>query len=127
MTIPAELVALARSGAYLSLCDGSEAIVSLVTGPDRETNTNRYIAPFAMLDDARSLLDVLGWTERDMETPVEVDLRLHRTALVAALGQQREAEEGYAEQTEPGADPNPAVAQIKVAKLRAFLGHVEEA
>jgi hypothetical protein len=99
LTIPAEHVALARSGLVAEAGSAAEDIGAVTELAHRETHEarSRWEAAFAGLDNARSLLDVLGWMSDDEPHDVEVDLRAYRDTLLAALHTQLEAECGHAE------------------------------
>jgi hypothetical protein len=124
ITIRAELVSLVRSGAYLTLNTGAAAIVSLVEGCDRETDADRYVAPFALLDGGRILLRAIGWTDPCEPYAVDVDGE-HRPALLAALSEQAEAERGLAEDQEASLGER-AEAKVRAGQLADFIARVEE-
>jgi hypothetical protein len=99
LTIPAEHVALVRSGLIAELRSAADEIGTVAEFAARETRYARFRwkAAFAHFDDARALLDVVGWHVDRKPRDVEVDLRAHHNALLAALHMQVEAERGHAE------------------------------
>lgn len=90
-TIPAAAVLRLREALYGQLGDVAEELASAERTPGREILGDWY-EPVARFDRTRALLDAIGWSERDPEPDVEVDLEAHRQVIVTALSDQMEAE-----------------------------------
>jgi hypothetical protein len=99
--VDAGMVGCLRIGLHSVLGQAAEAICEVVEGGGREHRRESYAEPLDRFDRARALLGVVGWEEGETATArardVEIDLRAHRDALLAALRLQVEAERGYAE------------------------------
>jgi hypothetical protein len=61
ITIPSTLAESVRLGAHVALGTALEQLATLNARADRETAPERYSAPLARFDDARALLDRIGW------------------------------------------------------------------
>jgi hypothetical protein len=90
-TIPADAVLRLREALYSQLGDVAEELASADRRPGREIH-DEWSTAVARFDRTRALLDEIGWSERDPEHDVEIDLDAHRQAIVAALSEQLEAE-----------------------------------
>jgi hypothetical protein len=82
--IPAEAVLRLREALYSQLGYIAEELASLARTPGREIN-DEWSEPVARFDRTRALLDQIGWSERDPEQDVEIDLDRHRQVILAAL------------------------------------------
>ncbi len=99
--VDAGMVGCLRIGLHSVLGQAAEAICEVVEHGGREHRCESYVEPLDRFDRARGLLDVVGWEEGDTAAActrdVEIDLQVHRDALLAALHLQVEAECGHAE------------------------------
>jgi hypothetical protein len=91
ITIPADAVLQLRGALYSELGDVAEELASAVRPPEREAS-DEWPKLVARFDRTRAVLDVIGWTERDPERDVEIDLDLHRRVIVDALSDALEGE-----------------------------------
>jgi hypothetical protein len=91
ITIPADAVLRLREALYSQLGDVAEELASADRRPGREVH-DEWSEAVARFDRTRALLDEIGWSERDPERDVEVDLDRHRHVIVDALSDQLDAE-----------------------------------
>jgi hypothetical protein len=82
LMIPHELVATLRDGLHAELADAAGGIIE---AGQTAREDRRYGSALGQFDGVRRLLDLFGWTDRDQEIDVPVDLVEHRQALMAAL------------------------------------------
>jgi hypothetical protein len=128
ITIPAELVALVRGGAYLELHGALAEASTVIEGLDRENpaSPKRCLQVFARIDGARGLLDRLCWTARGEQESAEIDLHHHHPALYGALAERLESERGHLE-TLGGDDPIRGEAEGRATELRGLLEEIGDA
>jgi hypothetical protein len=73
LTLPAEVVVLLRGVLHAGLARAAEGLAeacSLASPGDR-------LGPLGRLDGVRALLDEIGWSARERQRPVEIDLGMH--------------------------------------------------
>jgi len=83
-TIPAETVALVRSGSFAELFVAAEEIAGAQLDAGYEEAAEWYAEPLRRLDAARALLAEVGWERVAEPVPVTIDLDTHRGALLRA-------------------------------------------
>lgn len=83
ITIPADIVRELRSALYVAMSGAAEELATL--GYERGTTFARWQTWTATFDRARSLLDRIGWQDREPETDVQLDTDVHRRALTDTL------------------------------------------
>jgi hypothetical protein len=122
-----------REGLHAAIGAAAEAISQVVAQAGRERHPERYREPLDRFDQARALLDLVGWRETGAPTEVRVDLREHRRALLDALGvemivaedDQREAVTLDAERAARGEPPQREATARRVRALRELAASVE--
>ena len=133
LTIPAELVRTLRIGLHSELGEAASEIDSITYQPGREEYPEWYEEPLMQLDDARALLDVIGWGETPQPVAVEIDLAEHYAALFGALRGQvlihrdmiEEAEQVDADRAEQGKPPKAEATITRAAALDRLLASAE--
>jgi hypothetical protein len=83
--VPAAIVRELRGALYIAMSSAAEQLASL--GYERGTTLDQWQKWTATFDRARSLLDRIGWQDREPETDVELDIDHHRRALTDTLGE----------------------------------------
>ena len=123
VSVPGEVAGLLRSGLHVALGQTAQAIDSATIEAGREAAPGLYAVLLAEFDDARALLDAIGWVDEEPVAPVSLDLAEHRSALLHAL--QMALVIAEAEVAEPP-DATPAEPvdltrhEQRVARLRAL-------
>ncbi len=133
LVIPPDMVSHLRDGLHASIGSAAEAISQVVAQAGRERHPERYREPLDRLDEARALLDLIGWRETGAPTEVRVDLREHRRALLDALGlemivaedDQLESARIDTERAARGEPPQRGAAAVRVRALRKLATSVE--
>jgi hypothetical protein len=85
ITVPAQLVVNLRVGLHHLLGAAAEGIVDITSRRGREQHPEWYEDSRAHLEQAWTLLDLVGWANPRQPTAACIDLRQHRWAAVAAL------------------------------------------
>lgn len=126
IVIPPELVPLLRDGLYFDLHGQVEEASALVEPRDRGDVRAEVDGCFARANDARVLLDVVGWYEpEEGPPPVEVDVREHREALLRAL-LMRVGVEGDASEDTNASMGDRVRAKARAGQLADLIARVEE-
>jgi hypothetical protein len=122
-----------REGLHAAIGGAAEAISQVVAQVGRERHPERYREPLDRFDQARALLDLIGWRETGAPTEVRVDLCEHRRALLDALGvemivaedDKREAVTLDAQRAARGEPPQREATARRVLALRELAASVE--
>lgn len=125
VSIPWDLLGIVRAGAYRDFECALEEARSRAATLDRENPAagEQFVGLMGGVDDARALLDRIGWTSGRDEGPVEIDLRQYHPALQAALRDRLAREEDRLKTTAEG-DPADAEATGRVEVLRRLLDEI---
>jgi hypothetical protein len=125
VTVPAELVATVRAGAYRDLDSALRYARGRAANLDRENPAAReqVVGLMGRVDDARAFLDRVGWTGGRDEGPVEIDLHQYHPALQAALLDRLADEEGRLYAATEG-EPAHEEAAYRIEALRGLLGDI---
>jgi hypothetical protein len=99
-TIPAAAVLRLRDALYGQLSYVAQELASAVRARGRERHPEWFAEPVARFDRTRTLLDEIGWRDRDSERDTEIDLDQHLQVIVAALRDQLATERHLG--SEPG-------------------------
>jgi hypothetical protein len=95
IAISAPIVRLLRCAALSELGAVASLIGQASMELEKEKHPELFEQPVEHLDAYRALLDVIAWGEPPQETEVEIDLDVHRWALVTALEARLEIERDY--------------------------------
>ena len=127
-TIPADLVPLARSGIHLDMHGALDEASTLIDAAGREEPFayERYLEELVRVEASCALLDELEWRAEGEPVEVEFDLAEHRTALLGALRNREEAEQGHVESLPDPADPVRRRAQENAASLADAIQRAEQ-
>jgi len=92
-TIPADAALLLRRALYGQLGDVAEELASARRQPQADpAQVAEWHEPVARFDRTRALLDVIGWSDRDPEQDVGIDLDAHRQVIEQALSDELASE-----------------------------------
>jgi hypothetical protein len=115
VTLPAEAVALVRSGSLGELGRTAGEIKEAAIRRDQPFRW-AYREPLGRVDATRVLLDEIGWDAVEKQQPVRVYLDIHRDALLRAVRRELDS------QTRRAEDPNtPDEARASAEASRALL------
>ena len=89
-TIPAAAVAQLRVALHSELGNVAQELDEIVVTSGRARDD--WSPPVARFDRTRSLLDELGWNERNPERDIDIDLDRHRQVIVEGLREALESE-----------------------------------
>jgi hypothetical protein len=92
MTIFPELVPLVRDGLYFDLQGRLEEMDGAIRSRRRQDIRDVIEGGLACAEDARALLDVLGWLDMEGEQAVVVDVCRHREVLLGAISTRMDSE-----------------------------------
>ena len=122
ITIPARIVRYLREGLHTRLGMAAEDIGEANHGGGR-LRPVLYAEPLERFDQARALLDLIGWKDELDEGPAIVELADHRPAFVAALQAQLETERNMTNEDPAlkGAEKQIACARQRFAEIEQFL------
>jgi hypothetical protein len=125
VTIPLDLLATVRAGAYRDLDCVLEEARDRVGGLDRDSHDAReqFVGLMGGVDDARALLDRIGWTGGRDDGPVEIDLHQYHPALQAALLDRLACEEKRLNTTAAD-EPAHAKAAGRIEAVRRLLDEI---
>ena len=88
VTVPANLVPYLRDGAKLELIAVLDVLIEVLNG----TDLRAYRASFAALDEARGLIDAVGFLDNARQPDVELDLDRWPRLVLKVLQHQYRAE-----------------------------------
>jgi hypothetical protein len=127
VTIPRDLLATVRAGAYRDFECALKEARDKAADSDHENRAAReqFVGLMGSVDDARAFLDRIGWTGGRDEGPVEIDLRQYHPALQIALLDRLAFEERRLTRTASG-DPARAETTGRIEALRGLLGAIGE-
>jgi hypothetical protein len=133
VAVPAHLVGPLRSGLHSALGDAAEAIAQSVSGANRERHPERYQKPLVHFDQARAVLNLIGWSKVEQATDVHIDLCEHgqavlaglRVAMIVGTTDLEEAERVDAERAGRGEPPKRDATAKRVCALRELVAYVE--
>jgi hypothetical protein len=115
VTLPAEAVALVRSGSLGELGRAAGEIKDATVRRDQPFRW-AYREPLGRQDATRVLLDELGWDDLEKQRPVRVYLDIHRDAVLRAVRRELDS------QTRRAEDPDtPDEARASAEASRALL------
>jgi hypothetical protein len=126
ITIPGEVLQFVRDELYNQLGGFGEDIASESRVPGSEIPGD-WLRCVARFDRTRALLDRIGWTTREPERDVTIELTMHRRALTDALGdelayQRRTVEEEGHSHEGAAAVARQEEAHRHVLLIEAFAG-----
>jgi hypothetical protein len=133
LTVPAAMADYLRSGLHSEIGIAAEAIAQVVIEVGREEDPGRYREPLERFDQARALLDQIGWSAAGRAIDVCVDLCEHRQAVLGALrlamvagdADLEEATRVDAERAGRGEAPKREATIRQVRALRRFVSAIE--
>lgn len=86
ITVPVDVVPLLYSGLQLDIGHRIlPELQELFMRPGRKDHPEWFVEPFRRLDAARELLQVIDWPRDHQAVEVDVEIDLHREALLSAL------------------------------------------
>jgi ribosome-binding protein aMBF1 (putative translation factor) len=85
LKVPAAMVGRVRAGLHSVLGEAAQEIDLATLESSREVDGELYTEMLARFDRTRALLDAIGWVETAPVVPVQLDLGVHRPALLDAL------------------------------------------
>lgn len=118
--IPAPAVLRLREALYHQLGDVAEELASADRRPGPKVH-QEWSAAVARFDRTRALLDEIGWSERDPERGVEIDLDQHRQVIVDALSDQLNAEHFLMAEQGQAAETQRQRARRHARTIEAFM------
>jgi hypothetical protein len=123
VTIPAAAVALVRCGLLGELQDMAGEISDAVGSAGYDEAPERYTEPLKRQDDARALLDVVGWEKVENPRPAAVYLDIHRETLLRAARRDldhyagRAADPDASDETRARAEADGALLEKLIAAI----------
>jgi hypothetical protein len=124
LTIPAETVALVRSGLLGKLGDTGGDISDAVALAGYDRAAQRYTEPLKRLDSTRALLDIVSWEVIEKPAPVAIDLDTYRDALLDAALNDFDHQTGQAEDPDIS-DEARMMAEANAALLENLIAAIE--
>jgi hypothetical protein len=124
LTIPAETVALVRSGLLGELGDTGGDISDAVALAGYDRAAERYAKPLKRLDATRALLDIVSWEVIETPAPVTIDLDTYQDALLDAAHNDLDHQTGQAEDPDIS-DEARMTAEASEALLENLIAAIE--
>jgi len=128
ITIPAEMVGRVRNSLFGELAGAAHDIGQTSERWGRESHPEWFTDSLAAFDDARALMDHLGWTEANPPVAARLDVERYGDLLLATLRGEVEIDDAALSDIQAGRQSDPAkVAEIPVdaRRLREYLASVE--
>jgi hypothetical protein len=127
ITVPAGVVWQLREALYGLLGSIAEDLASIPRGPRADAGAlAEWSEPIARLDDARAVLDALGWVEPhpEHERDIEIDLDAHRQTITDALRDELASERHLAEEEGDAAKEQREHAGQRAQVIETFAASV---
>jgi len=120
VTVPAQLVEAVRDGVYAELRTVALGVAEATETPGHSAYPMRYQEHRERFNAACSLLDAIGWASAPATADAHVDLKAHRTVLLAAVAGAREDAAGVLEDVTTGREKDPSKRQLITERARAL-------
>jgi hypothetical protein len=117
--IPAEAAVQLREALYSELGNVAQELDEIVVTNERAQDN--WSEPVARFDRTRTLLDEIGWNERDHEHDVEINLDRHRQVIEESLSEALERERFLMSERGEGAAQQRSRARARAATVEAFM------
>jgi hypothetical protein len=120
VTVPAQLVEAVRDGVYAELRTVALGVAEATETPGHSAYPMRYQEHRERFNAACALLDAIGWASAPATAGAHVDLKAHRTVLLAAVAGAREDAAGALEDVTTGREKDPSKRQLITERARAL-------
>jgi hypothetical protein len=97
--IPPKAIVILRSALLSELGVPAGHVEEASMTHDKEKHPERFLQPLALLDRHRAVLDLLGWSEPDIQDSVPIDLDAHLAVIANAMRTRLDVERDYMNET----------------------------
>jgi hypothetical protein len=133
LTIPADVIPDIREGLYGLLGVAADRIAGYLVYPDRDAMVDGFIEARSQLERVFPLLDLVGWSTRELPHSIDVDVADHGQTLKDAVHEylphletwEAEADDTDRQRTQDGQPPRKPDIQKSLAACRNLLRLLE--